>query len=156
MITAINPVYNSYNRVSFGIMKPKRKTAMPDNYNNKDKDFDYNKASRDLTQKFARYPISIKGIVLLIPEYLTGKTDSKTFAKNCQDRTPVLLTRIGMGKDGQEFQHIYQREISLIKSLNDSCYRYSIGDMKKDDFDTFVELHTKNLINTQSPFAHKF
>ena len=119
-------IYNSYNRVSFGIIKPKRK-PMPDSYECKNKDFDYKKTSKELTEKFSRYPVSIKGIVLLIPEYLEGRTDSKTFAKNCNDRTPVLLTRVEMAKDGKEFSHTYQREISLVKSLNDMCFQYNKG-----------------------------
>jgi len=128
---------------------------MPDSYECKNKDFDYKKTSKELTEKFSRYPVSIKGIVLLIPEYLEGRTDSKTFAKNCNDRTPVLLTRVEMAKDGKEFSHTYQREISLVKSLNDMCFQYNKGIITKDNFDTFVEMHTQNLLKTGAPKSHR-
>lgn len=156
MITAINPVYNSYNRISFGMMTPKRKAMTTDSYNTINKEFDSRKSSQELKEKYSPYPISIKGIVLLLPEYLEGRMNSKTFAKNCLERTPVLLTRIELTKDGKEFKSSYQREISLIKSLNDTCNKYNNGAMTKSDFDFFTEIHAQNFLKTQSPKTHKF
>ena len=155
MISAITPLNNSYNRVSFGIIRPKRRPMSEYTYN-MNRAFDYKAASKELTEKYSRYPIAIKGIVLLLPEYFEGKMDSKTLAKNCLDRTPVLLTKIAMSDNTKEFQHTYSREISLIKSLNDMCNTYNYGGMTKENFDNFMEIHAQSFLKTDDKKFHRF
>jgi hypothetical protein len=142
MISAISP-YSTYNKYtqSFGMRKGKNMY-----YQQVSKDFNPKEVSDKLTQKYLGYPLVIKGIVQLIPEYLSGRIDAKNFSKLFLDRTPDLLTRIGMASDGKEFKNAYERDISLIKSLDHFCYEFNEGDLKKEDFDNFTEIHAKSLL----------
>lgn len=144
MISAISP-YSTYNKYtqSFGV---RRGRTMPGYYQQSHKDFNPKEVSDKLTKKYAGYPLVIRGIVQLIPEYLSGRTDAKNFSKLFLDRTPELLTRMDMASDGKDFKHAYGREISLIKSLDHFCYEFNEGYMKKEDFDHFTEIHAKEFV----------
>lgn len=149
-INAINP-FNS--RVGYGTMKGH---SMPVRYTKVGHSFNPSDTSRELSKKYSRYPMVIKGIVFLLPEYLQGKTSAKTFTRQYLDRTPVMMTKIELSKNGKEFEKKYIDEITAVKSLNAACDDYNTGKITKTDLDKYVEDCAKKLLNTKSPEIHDF
>ncbi len=139
-ITPYSPILYTH---SFSMRRGKK---MQGQYKKVNQNFDPSDASQKLTQKYSKHPIAIKGMVMMLPEYLSGNINARTFSTTFLDRTPALLTRIEYGKDGQEFSNKYQREVSLIKSLSHFCYEFNNEKIKQEDFDNFVEVHVKELL----------
>ena len=149
-INAIRP-FNA--RVGYGTMKGH---GMPARYTKVGHSFNSSDTSRELTKKYARYPMVIKGIVFLLPEYLQGKVSAKNFTEQYLDRTPVMMTKIELSKNGKDFEQKYNGEIALVKSLNTLCNDYNTGKITKREFDKSVEDHAKELLETTTPEIHDF
>ena len=134
----------------------KKGQNMGEKYRKVNKEFQPEKTSKELTKKYSRYPFVIKGIVFLLSEYLTGASETKKFADNYLERTPVLLKRIEYSKDKEQFNKIYSQEIKLLKSLNSSCDSYKQGKINKETFDSLVEYHSQSLSDTETITNHIF
>lgn len=117
-------------------------------YKQVNKDLDTNAMSEGLKSRIMAFPFVLKGIMALIPTYLSQKIDVDTFSQVYLERTPHLFTRLDYGKDKEAFAKDFENEITMVKNVNVACDDYLNGNAEQDKLDATIEENLEEYLKT--------
>ena len=129
----------------------KRRLAKMDSnkvYKQVNKDFDPIKKGESLKSRILAFPFVLKGIMALIPTYLSQKIDADTFSQTYLERTPHLFTRLDYGKVKEAFAKDFEAEITMVKNVNVACNDYLNGNAEQGELDTTIEENLEEYLKT--------
>lgn len=129
----------------------KRKLVRMDSnktYKQVNKNLNPNKMGENLKARILAFPFVLKGILALIPTYLSQKIDADTFSQVYLERTPHLFTRLDYGKDKEAFAKDFEHEIAMVKNVNVACDNYRNGEVEQDTLDSSIEKNLEEYLKT--------
>ena len=117
-------------------------------YKQVNKDIDPKAMGESLKARIIAFPFVLKGIMALIPTYLSQKIDADTYTQVYLERTPYLFTRLDYGKDKEAFARDFEHEIAMVKNINVACDDYQKGNVEQNTLDSSIEENLEEYLKT--------
>ena len=117
-------------------------------YKQVNKNLNPNEMGESLKSRIIAFPFVLKGIMALIPTYLSQKIDADTFSQVYLERTPHLFTRLDYGNDKEAFAKDFESEIKMVKNVNVLCDDYQKGNVEQSNLDATIEENLEEYLQT--------